>query len=145
MPAVGPQRDPLPQGAAGRGGSEAEAPYGMVAVGLQLKALFDTTSHDVVPGYGLRFEDVSGGQPERLYATEGLSDAGPAALHREWRFGGRVWAVSISPPPPSGSSPRPGRRWSAGVGLVGLPCGQPVGAAEAGRCQILFIQGTGIG
>ena len=83
-------------------GSEAEAPYGMVAVGLQLKALFDTLSHDVVPGYGLRFEDVSSGQPERLYATEGLSDAGPAALHREWRFGGRVWAVSISPPPPSG-------------------------------------------
>ena len=31
-----------------------------------------------------------------------MSDAGPAALHREWRFGGRVWAVSISPPPPSG-------------------------------------------
>ena len=79
---------------------EAEAPDGMVGVGLKLQALFGALSHDVIPGYGLRVDDVSKGSPEQLYATEGVPDAGGAALRREWRFGGRVWALSIYPPPP---------------------------------------------
>lgn len=95
---------------------EAEAPYGMVGVGLKLQALFDTLSHDVAPGYGLRVDDVSKGSPEQLYATEGVPDAATAGLRREWRFGGRVWALSIYPPPPSGQIAA--STLAAGGGLV---------------------------
>jgi CHASE1-domain containing sensor protein len=59
---------------------------------------------------------VSKGSPEQLYATEGVPDAATAGLRREWRFGGRVWALSIYPPPPSGQIAA--STLAAGGGLV---------------------------
>ena len=110
-----PRRPAVPQGAAGRrrrgGGTPRHGGVGPASGAVRCP---EPRCH---PGYGLRVDDVSSGLARAALRHRRCPGRRRRGLHREWRFGGRVWALSIYPPPPSGqlAASTPGRRavvWS---------------------------------
>ncbi|MBN9696652.1 MAG: PAS domain S-box protein [Zoogloea sp.] len=73
-------------------------PEGIVMLGLDAMALFDGVLQASAPGAGLRVEDVTGGDVQRLYPAKAAAGVEGATIEREVRFGERIWRIRVTLP-----------------------------------------------